>query len=154
MVYMLTLGVYWCILMVNVIIYSIHGSYVNHHFFPGHVQVFKVRLHQRQAVLQAVATAFDAIRPGWHRQQPRLEDPLGFEAVPHQGPASRAWPSATGTYIGTGGIQHIFPKIEKIESQIETMSLKKPTFIRCCSSSLAHLKKIGPFAAPLVGIGW
>jgi len=48
------------------------------------MQVFKVRLHQRQAVLQAVAAAFDAIGPGRHRQQPRLEDPLGFEAVPHQ----------------------------------------------------------------------
>ena len=69
------------------------------------MQVFKVRLHQRQAVLQAVATAFDAIGPGRHRQQPRLEDPLGFEAVPHQ--AQQAGPGEATRTTGTGGIQHI-----------------------------------------------
>ena len=57
---------------------------------PRSVEVLQRALDQREAVLQAVPPALQAISPARHSQQTHLEDPLSRDRTPHQ--PKQPWP--------------------------------------------------------------
>ena len=66
------------------------GPEPNKNSEPRSVEVLQRALDQREAVLQAVPPALQAISPARHSQQTHLEDPLSRDRTPHQ--PKQPWP--------------------------------------------------------------